>query len=108
MNVLTLKEVAKMLGVGTQTVVEWSNKGRIEFVSVDGEYYFTKDAIDSFIAETGIQLVEPMIFNSESKDLLTKHFEFGEIGKMLSEHYEEHNILTPEEIENLFKKEQKK
>lgn len=103
---LTLKEVSKILGVGTQTVAEWSDKGRIEYVSVNGEYYFTQEAIDSFIAETDIQLVEPLVFNSESKDVLIKNFEFGEIEKMLNEHYKEHNILTPEEIENLIKKDE--
>ncbi|WIV13847.1 helix-turn-helix domain-containing protein [Proteiniborus sp. MB09-C3] len=90
---LTLKEVSKILGVGTQTVTEWSDKGKIEFISIDGEYYFTRDSIDSFISETGIKLVEPTVLNVE---------------KIMNKHYEEKNILTPEEIENLLKEEQKK
>lgn len=100
---LALKEVAEILGVGTHTVAEWADQGRIEFVSVNDEYYFTKEDVDSFIAKTGIKLVEPMVFNSEAKDAFMKHFELGQIGKMMNEHHEEHNVLTPEEIENLKK-----
>lgn len=103
-NMLKLEEVAKILGVGKQTVADWADKGKIDSVYVVGEYYFTKDAVDYFVAETGIKLVEPMVFSSESKDALVKNFNLSEFGKMVTKHNQEHNVLTPEEIADLRKK----
>ncbi|SCG82945.1 hypothetical protein DW1_1373 [Proteiniborus sp. DW1] len=105
---LTLKEVSKILGVGTKTVTEWADKGRIEFISVNGEYYFTRDSIDSFISETGIQLIKPMGTDLESLNAIMKHLENEGVEEIMNTYYEEKNVLTPEEIENIVKEEQKK
>ena len=87
---LTIKEVSKILGVGVHTVKEWADKGRIDFVSKEGEYYFEKEAVDNFISKTGIKLVKP----EDSQKLIE------EFAKKYSN---EHNIISSEDLEKLLK-----
>lgn len=87
---LSIKEVSEILGVGIHTVKEWADKGRIDFISKEGEYYFEKEAVDNFISKTGIKLVKP----EDSQKLIE------EFAKKYSE---QHSVITSDEIEKLLK-----
>lgn len=103
---LTIEEVSRILGVGVHTTKCWADEGRINFKLKDGDYYFEKSAVDAFTTETGIKLIKPEDFNNGIKNIIVSNSSdvLEHISHLVDKHLSDKNLMTPEDIKELFEK----
>jgi len=58
-NLLTVKETAKQLGIATQTLYDWVNKRKIRFVKLGGALRFDQLDVNDFIQAHKVPALTP-------------------------------------------------
>lgn len=100
---LTSKTVAKILGIGVQTLERWAVEGRIKYERIDNELMFEETSVEEFINVTGIKLIEPETHIEEIKNILqfNQRSSSLDIATIRNKHAQDKQLLSVEEINKI-------